>query len=177
MVLFPVLTYVVGGWMMGWASAPYDPTWAQRHPRRAAWMSVAGPGANLALTIFAGLLIHVGIWMGVFTHPETANFTHIVVASAPGAADGVATILSIVFSLNLLLGIFNLLPVPPLDGFGAIGLFLGEEAAARFQAFGQQIRVFSMIGLLIAWKVFDPLFHAVFILALRAIYPGQGYGS
>src|SRR5437016_2887234 len=78
MVLFPILTYIVGGWMMGWASAPYDPTWAQRHPRRAAWMSVAGPGANLALTILAGLLIHLGILIGVFTHPESANFTHIV---------------------------------------------------------------------------------------------------
>lgn len=177
MVLFPILTYIVGGWMMGWASAPYDPNWAQRHPRRAAWMSVAGPGANLTLAILAGLLIHLGIWIGVFTHPEAANFTHIVVASAPGAADGVATVLSIMFSLNLLLGIFNLLPVPPLDGFGAVGLLLREETAARFQAFGQQIRAFSMIGLLIAWKVFDPLFQPIFILALRILYPGHRYGS
>ena len=42
MVIFPLLTYATGGWMMGWASAPYDPSWSERYPRRAAWMSLAG---------------------------------------------------------------------------------------------------------------------------------------
>src|SRR5260370_28914488 len=162
--------------MMGWASAPYDPFWAQRHPRRAAWMSLAGPGANLALTILAALLIHAGIWMGMFEHPDSANFSHVVVASRSGAVEGAAILLSVMFSLNLLLGVFNLLPVPPLDGFGAIGLFLGEDAARRFQEFGQQLRGFSMIGLLIAWQVFDPIFDPIFTVSLRVPYPGYGHG-
>ena len=177
MVVFPILSYVVGGWMMGWASAPYDPLWAQRHPRRASWMSLAGPGANLSLTLLAVILIHAGIWAGVFAHPETANFTHIVVAAKPGAADGAATIVSILFSLNLLLGVFNLMPIPPLDGFGAVGLLLPEKAAARFQEIGQNLRGFSMIGLLIAWQIFNPIFDPIYTLALRALYPGYGYGS
>jgi Zn-dependent protease len=80
------------------------------------------------------------------------------------------------FSLNLLLGTFNLLPVPPLDGFGAVGLLLSEQSALRFQELGAQMRAFSMIGLLIAWKVFNPLFDPIFTLALRALYPGYGYG-
>jgi Zn-dependent protease len=176
MVLFPILSYVVGGWMMGWASAPYDPLWARQYPRRAAWMSLAGPGANFTLTILAGAMIHIGLWTGVFEHPDSANFTHIVVASTQGAAAGAATLLSVLFSLNLLLGTFNLLPVPPLDGFGAVGLLLGEDAAGRFQEFGQKIRGFSMIGLLIAWKVFDPIFDPVFTLSLRVLYPGYVYG-
>src|SRR5580698_6914883 len=88
MVVFPILSYIVGGWMMGWASAPYDPLWAQRHPRRAAWMSLAGPGANLSLAILAGLLIHVGIWTGVLARPGAVGFTHIVVAAQSGAAEG-----------------------------------------------------------------------------------------
>src|ERR1700757_2906249 len=70
MVLFPILSYAVGGWMMGWASAPYDPLWAGRHPRRAAWMSLAGPGANFTLTILAALLIHAGMLMRVFEAPD-----------------------------------------------------------------------------------------------------------
>jgi Zn-dependent protease len=85
--------------------------------------------------------------------------------------------LSVMFSLNLLLGVFNLLPVPPLDGFGAIGLLLAEESARRFQELGAQMRGFTMIGMVIAWKVFDPLFDPIFTLALRALYPGYGYGS
>jgi Zn-dependent protease len=177
MVVFPILSYVFGGWMMGWASAPYDPLWAQRHPRRAAWMSLAGPGANFALSILAALLIHAGIWIGVFDHPESANFAHIVHGVTPGIATGAASVLSILFSLNLLLGFFNLLPLPPLDGFGAVGLFLSEDAAGRFHAFGQQMRAFSMIGLLVAWRIFDPIFDSIFGLSLKVLYPTQGYGS
>jgi Zn-dependent protease len=176
MVVFPILSFLVGGWMMGWASVPYDPYWAHRHPRRAAWMSLAGPGANLALAILAALSIHVGIWLGAFAHPDSANFTHIAEAVKPGAVEGTATLLSVMFSLNLLLCVFNLLPVPPLDGFGAIALFLREEAAQRFQELGFQMGGFSMIGLMIAWQVFDPIFDPIFTLALRALYPGYGYG-
>src|SRR5260370_16927466 len=77
MVLFPILSFLVGGWMMGWASVPYDPSWAHRHPRRAAWMSLAGPGANLALAILSALSIHAGIWMGALTRPDSASFTPI----------------------------------------------------------------------------------------------------
>ena len=177
MVIFPILSYWVGGWMMGWASAPYDPFWAQRHPRRAAWMSLAGPAANLTLTILAAAGIHAGLAMGAFAHPDSANFTHIVVAAKPGAAEGAATLLSVIFSLNLLLGTFNLLPLPPLDGFGAVGLLLPEKAAERFQGLALQIRGYSMIGLLVAWQIFDPIFGPIFTLALKALYPGYGYGS
>jgi Zn-dependent protease len=176
MVVFPILSYIMGGWMMGWASAPYDPFWAQRHPRRAAWMSVAGPGANFALMILAGLLINAGIWIGWFEHPDSATFNHVVDAASAGTAEGIATFLSVMFSLNLLLGLFNLLPVPPLDGFGAIGLLLKEDSARRFQALGQQLRGFSMIGMVIAWQVFGPVFRPMFTLALKALYPGYGYG-
>ncbi len=177
MVVFPILSYAIGGWMMGWASAPYDPHWAERHPRRAAWMSLAGPGANLSLTILAALLIHAGIAIGVFQHPESANFTHIVEGVKPGAATGAAFLVSILFSLNLLLCVFNLLPLPPLDGFGAVGLLMSDNAAARFQEFGHRMRAFSMIGLLVAWRIFDPIFDPIFTLSLRALYPGYGYGS
>jgi Zn-dependent protease len=177
MVLFPILSYVLGGWMMGWASVPYDPFWAQRHPRRAAWMSLAGPGANFALAILSAIAIHIGIWLKFFEHPQTATFTHIVDGVAPGLSGGMALFASVNFSLNLLLGCFNLIPMPPLDGFAAMGLLLSEEAAGRFQEFGQQLRGFSMIGLMIAWQVFGPIFSPIFNLSLRVLYPGHGYGS
>ena len=177
MVVFPILSYVMGGWMMGWASAPYDPDWAQRHPRRAAWMALAGPGANFSLVMLAALLIHAGIWTGVFTYPDRTGFMHMVDAARPGLLAGAATFLSLLFSLNLLLGTFNLLPVPPLDGFGAVGLLLSEDGAARFQSFGQSMRGFSYLGLLVAWRVFDPIFAPIFSLALKALYPGLQYGS
>src|SRR6266540_7395228 len=50
MVVVPIISFLMsGGWMMGWASTPYDPLWAERYPRRSAWMSLAGPVSNLML--------------------------------------------------------------------------------------------------------------------------------
>jgi Zn-dependent protease len=170
MVVFPILTYVVGGWMMGWASAPYNPQWAMQHPRRAGWMSLAGPGANFTLAIIAAVAIRIGLATHAFDLPDSITFTALV-TSSPGTMEGVATFLSILFSLNLLLGVFNLLPLPPMDGFSAIAVLLPEAAARRFQLLGMKIRAFSMLGLLLAWRVFDPIFFPVFSFALRALYP------
>ena len=177
MVLFPLLTYATGGWMMGWASAPFDPLWSERYPRRAAWMSLAGPGANFTLAILAGILIHAGIWTGNFRYPDSANFMHVVEPAAAGVASGAATFVSLMFSLNLLLGVFNLIPVPPLDGFGALGVLVPEDLGRRIQHFGRSLGGFSMIGLLLAWQVFGPLFQPVFSFALRVLYPSQGFGG
>src|ERR1041384_5754037 len=77
MVLVPILSYVLGGWMIGWASAPYDPWWQERHPRRAALMSLAGPAANFVLCIIAAVGIRAGLAFGVFQAPESAVFTRI----------------------------------------------------------------------------------------------------
>ena len=176
MVVVPILSYILGGWMMGWASVPLDPYWAQRHPKRSAWVSAAGPAANFSLAIIAGILIHVGLLAGWFAYPDSIGFTHVVRAASAGVAAGAATFLSILFSLNLLLGTFNLIPIPPLDGFSAVGLFLPEEAAGRLQALRGTLGQFTMIGILIAWKVFDPIFDPLFGVFLKILYPTQSYG-
>ncbi|MEQ1946286.1 MAG: site-2 protease family protein [Bryobacteraceae bacterium] len=169
MVLFPILSYVSGGWMMGWASAPFDPHWAMNYPRRAAWMSLAGPAANLTLAILSGVAIRVGMFTGVFQVPRGLSFAHIVSSTNPGAGDGAATLLSILFSLNLLLCVFNLLPLPPLDGFEAMGVLLPVSIARRLVEFGFRLRGWSIFGLLIAWQLFDQVFYPVFNLALTTL--------
>lgn len=171
MVLFPILTYIAGGWMMGWASAPYDPYWSQRHPHRAAWMSLAGPAANFALAALVIVVIHLGILGGVFAQPEYARFSQIVVAKAPGAFEGVAQFLSLMFSLNVLLGSFNLLPIPPLDGFTAIGLLMSEDRARRVEQMGMNLRAYSFLGLLLGWQLFGAMFMPIFRFALGLLYP------
>jgi Zn-dependent protease len=74
------------------------------------------------------------------------------------------------------LGTFNLIPIPPLDGFSAVGLFLSEKAAGRLQALRGTLGQFTMIGILIAWKVFDPIFDPLFGVFLKILYPTQSYG-
>ena len=61
MLVLPIITVVVSGWPFGYASAPYDPEWARRHPRRAAWMALAGPGANAGLLLLTAVLIRAGL--------------------------------------------------------------------------------------------------------------------
>lgn len=173
MVVFPILSYVLGGWMMGWASAPYDPYWADRNPRRAAWMSLAGPAANFTLAALACIAMHLGVAGGMF-ELAGAGFTGVVVASSPGTGVGLATFVSLLFSLNLLLGTFNLLPVPPLDGFSVLGLFVSEDRARRLQELERSMRAFSYMGLFVAWQVFDPIFAPVYSLALQAVFLGHG---
>jgi Zn-dependent protease len=175
MVVFPILTFFTGGWMMGWASAPYDLDWSQRYPHRAAKMALAGPAANALLALLATLAIHAGLWAGIFVTPESVSFTQIVDPASPGLAEGLAKLLSLMFTLNVLLAVFNLIPVPPLDGFSAVGLLMSENRARRLEELGHAMRNFSYIGLLISWQVFGALYDPLFNLALLILYPGQHY--
>src|SRR5258705_6473414 len=69
MVVVPIVSYLLGGWMIGWASAPFDPSWQRRYPRRSAWMALAGPAANFTLMLVAGIAIRAGIAMGYLQPP------------------------------------------------------------------------------------------------------------
>jgi len=171
-VVVPILSYIFAHWMIGWASAPYDPSWQQRHPRRAAWMALAGPAANFTLVIVAALAIRGGVFSGIFREPATANFTHVTEAIAPGPGAFAATFLSILFVLNLVLGTFNLLPVPPLDGNTGITLLMSEGSVSRFLEW-THTQGFGMLGLLIAWLLYDKVFDFLFRVALAALYPGS----
>lgn len=157
MLIMPWLSFFFNGWMMGWASAPYDPLWARRYPKRAAWMSLAGPMANFTLAIIAGLAIRTGRGMGFFQIGGDGVLAH--------SGDAVLNLLGIAFFLNILLGTFNLLPLPPLDGFTAIGIFLPESTAAKLEEFRQTAGMFQFVGLLIAWQVGGYFFGPVYAIA------------
>lgn len=174
MVLVPLVSFAMNQWMMGWASAPYDPFWAHRHPKRAALMAAAGPAANLLLVIVSGLLIRLGVWTGIFYPPDLANFTTVTAAVDGSWAMGAVTPLSILFSLNLLLFAFNLLPLPPLDGSAILPALISDNAARRFQEILHQ-PMFSLLGLLLAWRVFPLISDPLQTLALNLLYPGAGY--
>jgi len=100
MVVVPIVSYLMGGWMIGWASAPYDPEWARRNPRRAALMALAGPSANLLICVIAAILIRLGIHLGWFDAPEQiSNATRIVSANRQGLCE-LAAILSASFFIS-----------------------------------------------------------------------------
>ncbi len=175
MVLLPLISVFISGWPFGYASAPYDPEWALRHPKHAARMALGGPIANLFLVVVSGLAIRTGISTGLLQAPESIGFGHLASTEAGGLWPAFAFLLGAVFSLNLLLGIFNLLPVPPLDGSGLPPWFLSPANARAYQLFLWNTPALSLIGILIAWQVFHYVFDPVFLLAINLLYPGMGY--
>ena len=74
-------------------------------------------------------------------------------------------------TLLLVLGAFNLLPVPPLDGSTAVGIFLSERAALWF-AQAARGPMFSLAGLIVAWRLFDYVVRPLFSFGLHVLYWG-----
>jgi Zn-dependent protease len=174
MVLIPLLSYAVAHSMMGWASAPYDPNWQRRYPRRAGWMALAGPAANFTLMLLAGIAIRAGVAASYFAAPARADFSHVTLLAATGAGSFLTTMLSILFVLNLLLGILNLIPVPPLDGSTVVTLLMPERRALGYLDWLRS-GSFGIFGLLIVVLLFGRVFSPVFSLALNLLYPGLSY--
>jgi Zn-dependent protease len=152
-VVVPLLSYLWGGWMMGWASAPYDPGWEDRHPRRAAWMAAAGPAANLVLAALGLAVLRAGLVYGLWNPFEAWTMDHLVQppTGGPSGAEGLARVASILFSLNFILFVFNLLPVPPLDGAAIVAGLWPRARPAR-----DLLRASpggGLLGLVIAWQL------------------------
>jgi Zn-dependent protease len=171
-LVVPILSFFLqgGGWMIGWASAPYDPTWANRHPKRAAAMAAAGPTANFALSLLAALAIRVGIATGYFNVPSGGITLETLAVAPSGVAEGLAIFLSVLFSINLILGCFNLIPVPPLDGYAIVPLVLNDRMRDKW--FGLFSGGGGLMGLIIAWVLFDRLMPPVFRTAIGLLYTG-----
>jgi Zn-dependent protease len=175
MVVLPLASALLTGFPFGYASAPFDPDWARRHPERAAWMALAGPAANILLVIIAALLIRIGAIAGVFYAPDSVSFG-VVAASESGEVWSMAALLlGVLFSMNLLLAAFNLLPFPPLDGSAALPLLLSRRISARYQDLMWSTPMIGLLGILVAWKLFDHIFHPIFLVAVNLVYPGVTY--
>lgn len=176
MVVLPILSVLVSGWPLGFASVPYNREWAERYPQRAAWMALAGPAANLLLVILAGVFINIGLAGGVFVPPESISFADVTNA-APGAAgfwDPVGYLVGSFFAMNLLLFVFNLIPLPPLDGSAVIMLGLPDGVVPKYQRFLLDHPQLMWLGILVAWQIFSPIFSTVFTASLNVLYLLQG---
>jgi Zn-dependent protease len=157
MVVIPILAFVLTGGMIGWASAPFDPLWERRYPRRSALMALAGPAANFTLMLIAVGGLQLGRAFGWFHQ----SYDH---------QDFGLVFLLILFSLNLLLGTFNLLPFPPLDGSSGIMLFMPESTAHRYLDWLRNsgyARLGLLLGLLVFRYFYGPIQRLAGDLLLR----------
>ena len=147
------------GVMFGWAKPVPVAAWRFRDPRRGMMLvAAAGPLANFVLAWVGGLAWHGLAWLPAATVHPAAEFV--------GAFIGT----------NLVLGLFNLLPIPPLDGGRiAVGLLprRAAEAWARIERGG--IFVVLLVVFLLpqalreAGIAFDPVGAALHAVLPRAL--------
>jgi Zn-dependent protease len=156
MVLVPILSVLISGGtsLFGWASAPFNREWEWKFPKKSALMAMAGPAANFTLMFLAALGFQLVRRAGLFANPNWGPFLF--------------QVLTIFFSLNLLLGLFNLVPAPPLDGSSAIMIFMSDSTARRYLDWLRG-GSFGMVGLLIAIVIFRYVYQPIQELAAQTL--------
>ncbi|MBI4136098.1 MAG: site-2 protease family protein [Candidatus Vogelbacteria bacterium] len=145
-VLIPLLTYTTGGFIFGWAKpVPYNPYNLKAGRWGPAYVAVAGPAANFVVAAFFSALIRLA-------------------AAGLALPQTFLELSTLVVLLNLILAIFNLFPIPPLDGSKILFSFLPyryrwlEEWLNRYQL------ILIMVLLFFLWRAILPLVGFLFRL-------------
>ena len=119
-VVFPLLSMVSGAMLIGWAKPVPVNLRYLHHPRRDYMLvAAAGPASNLILAVFSAILLAI-----VPISPQTLGESNV---SVP-----IAALLSRLVQLNVLLAVFNMIPIPPLDGGNVLAGLLPPNFAALF---------------------------------------------
>lgn len=132
----PIILIITGSPVIfgGAKPVPVDPYNFRDGIKDLALVSVAGPGTNLLLAIIASLAIHA-IFPGI-------GFYEVLRQGIFGF------VLGTIVRLNLVLAIFNLIPIPPLDGSKILAMLLPKKEAAAFLDIGQRMGMFLLFFLL-----------------------------
>lgn len=150
-IIVPLVLYNFGGFVFGWAKpVPVNPN-NYRHP---VWsdikVSLAGIAANLALALLFTLWIIVAIkvepWVGA------------------GVGDWLVLAGRFGIFINLLLAVFNLVPIPPLDGSHVVYHLLPRQLGERYYAFGRYGILVLMAVLFLVPGAFGWLLRSVDLL-------------
>jgi len=146
-VLMPAILIIMGAPPFGWAKpVPVNPANLRNPKRDNMLISAAGPTANL-LAAFVSLITIL------FLKALNPNISYFIRSFLMGRAgiqggfhplEGLAVILFYAVFLNILLAVFNLIPIPPLDGSGIVTGLLSDEASRTYD----KIRPFGFIIIL-----------------------------
>jgi Zn-dependent protease len=142
LILSEMITGVSSPVIFGWAKpVPVNPLNFRRYVRGDIFVSLAGIITNLILAFIFILLLHLASGMNV----------KLFVAGA---------------FVNIVLAVFNLIPVPPLDGSHIFKYLLPREARARYQALGFQGMFIIFIFLIVGGRFLHYIFEVIFKLFL-----------
>ena len=154
-IIFPILLAVVGAPVFGWAKPVMVNPYNLRNRRRdGMFISAAGPAANILVSL--GIIF----LMLAFSTPilNTANPTLLLLIK----------IAAYLLMINIFLAVFNLIPIPPLDGSGILeGLLKGEALIwyEKIKPYG-----FFILMLIIYTHIFDKIANAIFYMLFK-VFP------
>jgi Zn-dependent protease len=121
-VLFPLIAMLTGVPLIGWAKpVPVNVRQLRHHRRDYVLVAAAGPASNFVLALSAALLLAI-----VPVRPVTLG--------EPNLSVPIASLLSSAIQINVLLAVFNMIPIPPLDGGNVLGGLLPRSLGLRFDA-------------------------------------------
>ena len=145
----------------GWGKpVPVDPRQLSHGQAGTALVAVAGPLSNLVFAFLLAIPFKTGVLV-----PASLSLDRVAHVMTGGLSEGIADVLVVVIFFNLLLGVFNLLPLAPLDGSRVLAGFVPSEqsaAYAKFQRNGPGILVAIImldfaLGLGILWGSIGPV--------------------
>lgn len=117
-IVVPIITLMIGGILFGWAKpVPYEPRNFKNPKRDIIFVALAGPAANLVMAIIWAAISKLGINLG-------ANQGGVPLALSLMGQYGLM--------INLFIMLFNLIPIPPLDGSRVIATLLSGKIAYRY---------------------------------------------
>jgi len=142
-LVVPVLAYLSVGFMFGWAKpVPYNPYNLRNQKHGDALVALAGPVSNLLVALIFGLLIRFDVF---------ANITNLTGA------------VQMIVIINLVLAIFNLIPIPPLDGSKVLFSFLSYRYIELRQNLERYSLFLMLFFIFFLWKLLFPLLAFFFV--------------
>ncbi len=166
-LLFPAIAFFTGAPLIGWAKpTPVNPLkWRNKRVANF-WVSAAGAISNFLIAFVAGVGLRVLYELGVI------NGGLRLINTDSQIATGAVELLFIFFMLNVALGVFNLLPIPPLDGSKVLASILPESFESGFET----LEKFGFVLLFIAvfTGVLGAIFNVVMPIAMALVFLGAG---
>jgi Zn-dependent protease len=147
-----VMTYLAGSFIFGWAKPiPVNPYYFKNHQRGMMVVGIAGPAANFAMAVLIALVLNS--WQAVT--PGSLSFD----------------VLFLAYQVNVVLGIFNLVPIPPLDGSRLLGGLLSPRRYRQWTELDRYGMVFILVIFFFLREPFFRILRAAFEFVSSILLP------
>ena len=147
--LVPSISYFLGGFIFGWAKpVPYNPYNLRPGRWSEATVAAAGPASNIILALIFGMLLRIGMASDGATWANPA-FTQIT---------------AVIVFVNILLAIFNLMPIPPLDGSKLLLAFFPDKSFQIREFFERYGLILILFFIFFLWQFIFPVIIWLFRL-------------